>query len=425
MIIQAYLGLEERFSVLDQKGCEWLQLNFAGAQAEVLREGGFKFIGVEQLTAGDEPRQVSSFPEKLKHLTLVNDKLISALTQQRFKRFEVALSSPEITREQKVTQVNALAAKVKAGVVVREKAVNAIESVMDGLAQGISDLKSLDPLVDSIVENEYADAMGALATLKENNHTYGHCVDVGAIFTGVYEKICLAKGRVSAFRDTKEAFLAGLLHDVGKSMIPKSILESTVSFEKDSPEMKQLRSHPEKSAQLLEELKMPSVMVNMALYHHVKVDGQVYSSYPRKAEQSKVSYEARLLGIIDVYQALIGRRPYKKSWTAPAAMRYLDALAGIEFDEDVLDDFVDIMGLYPLGSFVVLSDGTQGFVMNVPEEPSRPLVAVVKGPQGEKVSPANLIDLATQKDLKITNEIDPVEVFGPGALDEFTALKVS
>jgi len=430
MLIEAYLGLEDRFATLDQKGCDWLKLNFAGTQTKVIREGALKAVAVENLNPGDQPQQVTAFPQRLKHLTQVSDKLVLALTQQGFSRFEVSLHEAPLaqerhaTHQKQVTQTANLVAKAKAGVAVRSQAVKAIESVMDGLAQGVSDLASLEPLVNSIVENDYADAMSALATLKESDHTYGHCVDVGAIFTGVYEKICALNGRVSQFESTQETFLSALLHDVGKSAIPKDILESTVAFAKDSQEMKLLRGHPEKSGQILAELGVSKVAINMATYHHVKANAEVYTSYPRGAEFDDVMYETRLLGIVDVYQALTGRRPYKKSWTAPAAMRYLDALAGVEFDEDVLDDFIAVLGLYPLGSYVVLSDKSEGFVMNVPEKPSRPLVAVLKDATGAKQSPAILIDLMVETGLKISGEIDPVEVFGENALDEFISLKV-
>ena len=428
MEIQSYLGLDERFASLDQRVCDWLTHNFPGTQVGVRRQSQTLDLAIAELRPGDQVIRVFGFPNALQHLTTVNPKLIGELGRQGFKRFSVntVTGVQSKSRESKVAEVNQLVEKAKAGAVVREHAAVAIESLMDGLAQGVSDLKSLEPLVNSIIENTYMDAMAALATLKESDHTYGHCVDVGAIFTGIYQKICDKKGIPSAFKDAQETLLAALLHDVGKAKVPKEILESSVTFEKNSSEMRLMRSHPEKSGELLKEMGLPEVVVNMGMYHHLKLDGQNYSSYPKGASIEQASYETRLLAIIDTYQALIGRRPYKKSWTAPAAMRYIDALAGIEFDEDVFEDVISVLGLYPLGSLVELSTGQQGFVMNIPEEDvERPLIAVIIDAKGGRITPAEMVDLEKDTEIKITKELDPVEVLGDTALDEFTSLKVN
>ena len=170
---------------------------------------------------------------------------------------------------------------------------------------------------------------------------------------------------------------------------------------------------------------MSDSIVNMAHYHHVKQDITMNSSYPENTKIEDVIFETRLLAITDTYQALIGKRKYKKSWTPPAAIRYLDALAGIEYDLSVWELFLKTMGVYPKGSLVELTDGTLGFVMNVPElDLERPDVAVICDKEGEMYEHHTLIDLEEEKDISIVKDQDPFEMFGDKALEIFLKIKI-
>ena len=135
--------------------------------------------------------------------------------------------------------------------------------------------------------------------------------------------------------------------------------------------------------------------------------------------------EARLVSIVDVYQALIGRRSYKKSWAPAAAIRYIDALAGAEFDEGIWEDFVNVMGIYPKGSLVEMSDETIGFVMNVPEEDlERPEVVIFRGGDGKDLERPVLVDLAEEQDLEIEQDLDHYEILGDDAMDIFLQIEI-
>jgi HD-GYP domain-containing protein (c-di-GMP phosphodiesterase class II) len=217
------------------------------------------------------------------------------------------------------------------------------------------------------------------------------------------------------------------LHDIGKAKIPKSIVESTALFEKNSRNLQILRSHPVFGADLLSRMNQPNSVVNMAHFHHVKQNTNMLSSYPIGIPYKKVSFETRLLAIIDIYQALTGKRRYQKSWSPPATMRYLSALAGVEYDLRVWESFLQMMGVYPKGSLVKLSDGRLGFVMNVPagtEHRERPLVAVVVNRSGEMLGHPDLVNLRVEKDLRIIEDIDSQTVFGDRAVDVFTHLNL-
>jgi putative nucleotidyltransferase with HDIG domain len=280
--------------------------------------------------------------------------------------------------------------------------------------------------VDKITGEASSEAMSAIVSLKRSDQTYDHCIDVGVIFQSSYYRIIERQRRPSIFENKSQAMMGAFLHDFGKSKIPKEVLDSTVRFDRDSREMKLMESHPTFGAELLAHLKMPDYIINMAHYHHVKQDTSVNSCYPKNVNYDSVIYETRLLSIVDAYQALVGKRKYKKSWTPPAAIRYIDALAGIEFDMNAWEDFISVMGLYPKGSLVELSDSSVGFVMSVPEsELNKPQVAVIRNSDGEDLDSHSLIDLSFEKEITIKKDLDIEEALGREALKIFSGLNVS
>ncbi len=202
-------------------------------------------------------------------------------------------------------------------------------------------------------------------------------------------------------------------------------MDSTEKFELDGPEMKQIRLHPQYGIDYLQKMNLPDYTHNLVLNHHVKFDPNINSSYPADTNYDDVIWETRLLSIVDVYQALIGKRNYKKPWTPSAAIRFIDNLAGVEFDPDVMEDFKQIIGLYPIGSLVELNDGSAAYVMNISQENSeKPQVVVVQNAEGKAVENHSLIDLQDEADTTIVKDLDAQEYFGEKALEMFTSIKL-
>lgn len=423
MTIQAYLDMESKLGELNSKGCEWLAHNFPGTTVHAQRVAGDEVVSVKDVQPGDHVKKIEDFPNRLHHLVQVTPRLCRELKRQGLNNFMVRESTPEELRQQSARDATVFVKKVKEGSGIRDAATTVLETAMDNLGSGVTDLKPVEQMVDQMVASNYVAAMASIASLKQSDQTYAHCVDVGTIFVSVYNGIMRSKKRKSIFKDEKEALLCGLLHDLGKSKVPKEILEGTKRYDRNSPEMKALRAHPEHSIDLLRELGFPEYAVNMAGYHHVKLDDSNPSSYPEGLKFADAIYEARLLAIIDIYQALIGRRTYKKSWSAPAAIRYIDALSGVELDEDVWDDFVSVIGYYPVGSLVELDDGSLGFILKVPmKDLKSPQVVLVRDGNGDACT-HTLIDLSQDKTKKIVKDHDPFEILGPESMDLYANLK--
>jgi len=430
MVIVAYVGFNDKYKSLDDTTCKWLKLNFKECRTVVVREGETLNTPIEDIKPGDRLKRVQGFTSSLKKLTIVNERLKQELEKRGFLEFKIEQSNKtqnaeQIKRAKSVKQAEAFVQKVKDTEQAREGATNAVEDLIDKTRFGKTNISDVLNYVENIVKNSSAESIAVLTGLKESDQTYAHCVDVGGIFQTVYGRL-LEKNKIkSVFKDNQEILLGAFLHDIGKAKVPKEILDSTVRFERDSPEMKQMQSHPTYGAEILTKMRMSEVIISMAHHHHVKMDAKMQSSYPRGVRFDSLPMETRLIAIIDVYQALVGRRSYKKSWAPPAAVKFIDQLSGIEYDPVVWEEFLQIMGTYPTGSLVELNDGSTAFVLHVNEEDlDNPRVAVVKNAKGEDLERHTLIDLQTEKDMSIVKGLDNFEVYGEACFQKFVSLQV-
>ena len=425
MHIIEYNGFSSKYHQMNEETCEWLKLNFGGTQTVVKRKDHEINIPVTEIQQGDILVKLNKFPEKLRKLTKVNQKLIAEFEQHGFKKFLVLKSVKNCTLSQEkqfkaLDKANFLVSKVKESARLREEAAFAVENLFDNARNGKINTKEIKQYAEKIIASEATEAMTAILSLKESDQTYTHCIDVGAIFYSVYIESIKRNNRQSIFKNKHEILVAAFLHDIGKSRIPKDLLDSPTRYEPDSKEMKLIRAHPTQSAKLLTMMRQPDYIVNMAHYHHVKFQSGLRSSYPPAIKYDQLLSETVLLSIVDIFQALVGKRLYKNKWIPPAAMRYLDTLSDVEFDGNSWDEFVDIIGLYPVGSLLKLSDDSTAFVIGVSEtDPSRPKVAVIRNKDGHDMKRHTFLDLEEIKDISISDELDPIKVLGANRLSVF------
>ncbi len=431
MTIERYTGFVSKFSPMDDETCKWLQHNFRVVKASVERGGQTLNLKIDDIKAGDMLLELHSFPDSLKKLTIVNKRLIEELKKRGFRHFAVRRKSKQLTQKQvrrreAVAKSTEFIDKAREGVAVSKGATKAVEHLIDDTREGNLDADAVSQYVEQIIGSGSTEAIGVLSSLKQSDQTYAHCVDVGAIFQCTYSKLMKRQGVELSKEKMSDMLMGGFMHDVGKSRVPKEILDSTARFERDSREMQLMQSHPVFGAEILTEMGSDEMIVNMAHYHHVKFDTKMKSSYPQVNSFDDVILETRLIAIVDVYQALVGRRSYKKSWAPPAAMKFIDQLSGIEFDLDVWDSFYQIMGKYPTGSLVELSDGSLAFVVQTADEDlEKPKVAVIRNAKGEDLAHNTLINLGDEPEIEIVKDLDNFEVLGDASLDIFTNLKIS
>lgn len=431
MVIDSYVGFGKLYTPTTEQSALWLIHNFKGSKVLVARGEKKGRLPVEKILAGDNLLKIYDIPKALVKLTKVTPPLAAELKSRGFRQFVVVeqvktLSTAAVTKAKAVKQANHLVAQMEKATPIRSEAKQAVENMLDNARTGKISTADVMVYVDHICDGETTEALSAMTSLKQSDQTYAHCVDVAAIFQQCYREMLRLTGKKSIFESEKELMLAGFMHDFGKSKVPKDILDSTTRFDRDSREMQLLQSHPVFGAELLTHMGLPDHVVNLAHYHHVKMDPGMKSCYPQ-VSYDKVLFETKLLALVDIYQALVGKRSYKKSWTPPETMRYLGTLAGIEYEDSTYEMFVNVLGKYPKSSLVKLSDGQLGFVMNVPQNKKlldRPQIAIVKNAAGEQLTHNDLLDLSVELDLSIDTELDAQDVFGEHALDVFSKLHI-
>ncbi len=433
MVIVEITELSLDYATLDDARVKFLQSYFAGSDALVTTEKGIKNVPIGELKTLDHLQGIGSIPATLKISTVV-----PGLAQFMFKHglleFKVKVpaeapaadgapkrpaAAPESgpmqpgskeaqTRHtEKVKEVHKFLETVETATANRDKASTIVEEMLEQGRTGKYSSKGVEQAVAEIIEQGSSPAIKAIAGLRGSDQTYAHCTDMSVILQECYTDILTRTGREPTDANRHFILVAGFMHDIGKSEVPKDILESTQRFPPESQEMLMMRNHATYGARILGDMKMHSVVINVAHYHHVKRDTSLFTSYP------EVGYEqvlpvTRLASIVDVYQALIGKRRYKRNWVPGKAIEYLRRLRGTEFDEKMLDYFIETMGIYPVGSLVRLSTNELAFVLMIgpAERPDRPMLAVVENAQGELVTHHTLLDLMLEPDIKVEEVVD-------------------
>ena len=425
MNILEITGFDSKYSCLDSESLQFLQSKFEGAKATVKRDSGKISVPMDKLVLFDEVTAITDMPQG-SALSQVVAGMGKSLEEQGFLNFMITPppqgpaesapqqplkgSVPQVSTDPKhkarIVEAKALLEKVESATESREESCLRIEDMMDQGRIGKFSSRGAMEAVEKILKEDTSSAMTAVAGLKASDQTYAHCVDMSVIFQETYADQMLDSGKKATNEVNQSIMLSGFMHDIGKCKVPKEILESTERFEVDSKEMQIMRSHPVHGAQILSDLGMSKATVNVALCHHVKVDTSLPASYP-DLSFDEVLPLTRLAAIVDVYQALIGKRSYKPNWVPGKAVELLMKLRGSEFEEQALGHFLRSIGIYPVGSLVRLSSDELAFVVkNDRESLERPVVVVVETAKGDLLTHHDLFDLVIEPDLSIVEVVD-------------------
>ncbi len=203
--------------------------------------------------------------------------------------------------------------------------------------------------------------------------------------------------------------VAALLHDIGMTKIPEVLLNKKENLTSD--ELKIIHSHPVYSYKLItKSLKYQDEIGRIALHHHERWDGK---GYPDKLIGKEISISSRIISVADAYGAMLKDRPYRGSMIGYKAMREILNDNSRRFDSDILKVFIKSMGIYPLGSLVILNDSSIARVNRVHNKaPLRPSVQILMTPAGRilKGVSEKSVDLLTEKSLFIVRAISKEEI---------------
>ncbi len=302
-----------------------------------------------------------------------------------------------------------LSEELPAATRVHDTATTIMGDVMRTLHEGGSlQLKEVrevvGPMIDSVLRNEFA--LAWLTRLRtKDDYAYQH-----SVATGVYS---LVLGRhLGLDRANLEVLgTGGLLLDVGLTRIPNELLRKKEALGPE--EIALIRTHVEAGVQILKVCKgLDARVIDMVRTHHERYNG---SGYPRGLRNGDIPVFGRIAGIVDSFHAMTTPRPFADPMSPCEAMMHLNNLADVEFQAELVEQFVQAVGCFPTGTLVELNSGEVGVVTAQNRvRRLRPRVMVVLGADKQRLSEFREVDLRhettdlhTQNSLWITRGLEP------------------
>jgi len=265
---------------------------------------------------------------------------------------------------------------------------------------GEADIEAGSSAVEGIMASVTRNANALLAISKlrsKDNYTFSHCINV-ATTAVIFAKHIGFEGAA-----LKTVGLAGFFHDLGKMEIPLDILNSPRKL--TAEEFAVMRGHPTIGYACLKKIPdLSDMVIRGALEHHERINGK---GYPDGKKGDEIGSAGKILAIVDVYDALSSRRVYKDPMAPHSALGLLYGMRGEDFVPELVERFIQCVGIYPPGSLVQLNNDCLAVVSQVdPATPLRPQLILVRDPGGH--APAHtLIDLQIHKTVQIKQCLDP------------------
>ena len=269
-------------------------------------------------------------------------------------------------------------------------------------------LPLVSDIADSVERNPAA--IVSLARLKtSDDYTFMHSVAVCALMVALGKQLGLGEA------DCREAGLAGLVHDLGKAMMPLEVLNKPGALTPE--EFAIMKSHPEAGHRMLLEGKgVGPVPLDVCLHHHEKVNGK---GYPHGLKGDEISLFAKMGAVCDVYDAITSNRPYKAGWDPSESITRMAQWAKEgHFDEKVFQAFVKSVGIYPVGSLVKLKSGRLAIVVDQGGSSLlKPVVKVFYSTRANEPLVPEVLDLGRVSDEIVSREAP--STWGFKNLDDF------
>ncbi len=230
----------------------------------------------------------------------------------------------------------------------------------------------VDAMIDQLIEDPQS--MLCVSVLKNSDeYTYDHCVNTAILALFIGKSLNLPE---------RELMVLGkgmLLHDIGKCMIPHSVL--TKPGRLTTEEAQVVKSHVAKGVAYLRKTnQLEQQVLTMVTQHHERLDG---TGYPDGLMGDQIEPLGRLAGLIDVYDAMIHENHYKDSDDPTAVLKELSGSIGTKFDATAFKSLSDSIGIYPPGTILMLDTGeiALAFQPNA-RNPYRPRILLLTAKDG-------------------------------------------
>lgn len=242
--------------------------------------------------------------------------------------------------------------------------------------------------------------------ILSNRETLVHLIDIRSMQNYLFShsvNVCilsLKTGLSLGYNQLKlrELGIGALLHDIGKVVV----LDEIHNKNKLTQEIYQLvHRHCDYGFDILRKTENISIIAaHVAWQHHERYDG---SGYPRKLSGKGIQEFARIVAIANVYDELTNDRPGRERILPHEVIEIINLKSGLDFDPDIVTQFIRNIAPYPTGSLVTLNSCFEGTVVSINKQnPTRPKVKLLYDDNGKEIKDLTIIDLMTDASLFIT-----------------------
>ena len=278
---------------------------------------------------------------------------------------------------------------------------------------GIQKSKRVVQGMIEILTKDESILLGMSTIRNYDDYTYTHSVNVAILAMCIGRRLGLSRHLV------EQLGLCGLFHDLGKVDVPIELISKTSKLSED--EYEKVKSHSINSVRQIIRLNadhtLKSKLVLPPFEHHLGID---LSGYPQSDRRVPVSLLGRILAVADHYDAMTSSRSYRKVPISPdVALKIMMEEAGTVLDPVVLKIFIEMMGVYPVGSLLVLDTKEVALAARTPEDADngRPIVCILSRGRDNKIRKSKYLDLGerhpeTGEFLRNINQCFHPSVFG-------------
>ncbi|MAA71119.1 MAG: phosphohydrolase [Bermanella sp.] len=275
---------------------------------------------------------------------------------------------------------------------------NAMSSVKSGQSVDISPFEDMaDNFMDSVVRNQ--NALACLSRIrKKDDYLMEHSVNVAVLMSILGKYLKLERAYLH------QCVTGALLHDIGKILIPDRVLHKPDKLTEEEYDI--MKRHATYSQKILQRnARFSQVSINVAAQHHERLDGK---GYPLGLKGDEISKEARMASVADIYDAITADRVYHKGMTPSNALKRMMEWCGPHLDTHYVHSFIKAIGVYPVGSFVKLSNDKGAVVIEKNPDTLKPHVKVIYDFKTQSHTHVSVLNLSLEHcQERITQVLDP------------------
>jgi HD-GYP domain-containing protein (c-di-GMP phosphodiesterase class II) len=288
--------------------------------------------------------------------------------------------------------------------------IDRLNTVFEQIAAGVSvETRSIDAIASRLLQ-AVRDSRDQVIGFILGGEVSGHELAKSSVNAAILSTLIAIEMKLPNHK-VLNLVTGALLHDVGMLKLPKEITDKKGGL--SDAEVQRMKAHPLYAYKIVcKELLYSEEVGVVALQHHERWDGD---GYPRRIAGADIELSARIVTVADAFEAMVSEKSYRNSMIGYQAMKNLLSDNSRRFDPDVLKAFIRTMGIYPIGSIVLLNNGSVARVVEVHgEAPLRPRIIIIIDEFGSahEQGDGETVDLLTEKSLFIARAIDPKDFSG-------------